>query len=155
MAFGGKSAWRKAGLAVMIAAGGAGLVWLSTPWSLATLKTRNPATTRMMEFRRQQARAHHRSYQVRQRWMALSRISPWLQKAVLIAEDDTFYEHGALDFSGLWESLKTNWRRKRYAQGGSTVTQQVAKNLFLSPRKFLLRKIKEAVLAVRLERILS
>jgi monofunctional biosynthetic peptidoglycan transglycosylase len=109
----------------------------------------------MMKFRQEQASHKHRRYRIRQQWVPLSRISPYLQKAVLIAEDDTFYEHRGVDFQEMLDSLKDNWKRKYYARGGSTITQQVAKNLFLSPRKFLLRKLKEMVLAFRLERALG
>jgi len=70
-----------------------GLLWLSWPFSLKYLRTQNPVETSMMKFRRQQARALHRTYRLRQQWVPLERISQLLQKAVIAAEDDTFYQH--------------------------------------------------------------
>ncbi len=132
-----------------------GLLWLSWPFSLSYLRDRNPKLTYMMKFRQSQAKHKHRRYRIKQQWVSLSKISIYLQKAVLIAEDDTFYEHHGVDFDEMWSSAKDNWKRGRYARGGSTLTQQVAKNLFLSPRKYLLRKLKEMILAFRLDRTLS
>jgi monofunctional biosynthetic peptidoglycan transglycosylase len=109
----------------------------------------------MMKFRQDQARALHRHYRIRQTWVPLERISPLLQKAVIAAEDDTFYQHAGVDFDDLWESVKEDWRNRRYTRGGSSITQQVAKNLFLSPRKVLVRKLKEFLLAFRLDRTLG
>jgi monofunctional glycosyltransferase len=132
-----------------------GLAWLGWPFSLGYLRTSNPALTSMMKFRQAQARARRLPYRLRQTWVPLSRISPWLQKAAVAAEDDTYYQHAGVDFDDLWESAKQDWRQKRYIRGGSSITQQVAKNLFLSPRKLLVRKFKEFFLAFRLDRTLG
>lgn len=131
------------------------LVWLSWPFSLTYLRTQNPPRTSMMAFRENQARALHRPYHIRQQWVPLERISPLLQKAVISAEDDMFYQHAGVDFNDLWESVKTDWKQKRYVRGGSSLTQQVAKNLFLSPKKQLARKLKELFLAFRLDHTLG
>jgi monofunctional biosynthetic peptidoglycan transglycosylase len=133
----------------------AGLLWLAWPFSLAYLQTQNPVLTSMMKFRQNEARARHQRYRLRQTWVPLERISPWLQKAVIAAEDDTFYQHAGVDFDDMWESLKADWKTKRYVRGGSSITQQVAKNLFLSPRKLLVRKLREFFLAFRLDRALG
>jgi monofunctional biosynthetic peptidoglycan transglycosylase len=85
----------------------------------------------------------------------LSEISKNLQQAVLMAEDDAFYRHGGVDWNSLRSALEKDWELKRMAYGGSTITQQVARNLYLSPSKNPLRKIKEMLIAWRLERDLG
>src|SRR5262249_21270673 len=72
-------------------------------------------------------------------------------RAVLVAEDDAFWQHEGVDFEQMQESLEADWARGRWARGGSTITQQLAKNLYLSPSKNPLRKLRELVIARRLE----
>lgn len=86
--------------------------------------------------------------------MPLARISPHLQKAVLAAEDAAFYRHKGFDWDGLQEALSRNWDKGELRRGGSTITQQLAKNLYLSTRKNLFRKAHEALLTWKLERAL-
>src|SRR4029077_3375578 len=74
-----------------------------------------------------------------------------LKRAVLVAEDDAFWQHEGVDFEQLQESIETDWARGRFSRGGSTITQQLAKNLYLSPSKIPLRKLREWVIARRLE----
>jgi monofunctional biosynthetic peptidoglycan transglycosylase len=88
-------------------------------------------------------------------WVPLSAISKKLQAAVIASEDLSFYRHHGLDYDETWEAFVYDLRVGRWRRGGSTITQQVAKNLFLSPERTLLRKIREAILAWRLERTLS
>src|SRR5690606_35698153 len=78
-------------------------------------------------------------------------ISRHALHAIVVAEDARFYQHAGLDFAEIWASLKTNIRKGRYARGGSTITQQVVKVAFLSSRKNLIRKAREAVGAMLLE----
>ena len=85
------------------------------------------------------------------RLVPLAAIPKALQDAVLAAEDSRFYSHFGLDFRGILRALGTNLRRMRIVQGGSTITQQLAKNYFLTPRRTLWRKIREAELAILLE----
>jgi monofunctional biosynthetic peptidoglycan transglycosylase len=92
---------------------------------------------------------------VDQQWVPYQRISPLLRHAVLIAEDDAFFSHGGLDWHEIGESARTNLRKGRVLRGGSTISQQLAKNLFLAQERTLTRKLKEVVLALRLERALS
>ena len=85
---------------------------------------------------------------------ALGELRPHLadlKRAVLVAEDDAFWQHEGVDFEQLQESLETDWARGRFARGGSTITQQLAKNLYLSPSKNPLRKLRELIIARRLE----
>src|SRR5205814_3347579 len=77
--------------------------------------------------------------------------SPDLKRAVLVAEDDGFWQHEGVDFEQLQESLEVDWTRGSLVRGGSTITQQLAKNLYLSPSKNPLRKLRELVIARRLE----
>jgi len=85
----------------------------------------------------------------------LSNISQYLQKSVVLTEDSTFWAHQGFDLQEMQNSLKSNLEKGRYVRGGSTITQQLAKNLFLSKEKTLTRKLLEAVITVRLEKTLS
>ena len=87
--------------------------------------------------------------------MPLARMSPHLQRAVLVAEDASFYRHQGFDWEGLKEAVTRNWEKGALRRGGSTITQQLAKNLYLSSEKSLLRKAHEALLARELERRLT
>jgi monofunctional glycosyltransferase len=136
-----------------IAAAGFALVayiWMTIP-DVRPLKTTNPATTAFMELRDAEARADGRTPKHLQRWIAYTRISKNLQRAVLVAEDDAFWQHEGVDFEQLQESLQRDWMIGRFVRGGSTITQQLAKNLYLSPSKNPLRKLRELVIARRLE----
>ncbi len=88
-------------------------------------------------------------------WTPLSQIPPTFTWAVIVAEDDTFYQHNGFNFSAMKDALWEDIKRRRPVRGGSTITQQLAKNLYLSKRKSLSRKFKEAAIAWRLERHLS
>jgi monofunctional biosynthetic peptidoglycan transglycosylase len=78
-------------------------------------------------------------------------LSQDLKRAVLIAEDDAFWQHEGVDVDQLQESLQLDWARGRMLRGGSTITQQLAKNLYLSPSKNPVRKLRELIIARRLE----
>jgi len=90
-----------------------------------------------------------------QSWVPLSRISPYLIKAVLIAEDDKFWRHEGFDYEAIQRAIEKDLKAKKFKSGGSTITQQLARNLFLSPEKSLIRKISEAVITWRMEKVLS
>lgn len=83
--------------------------------------------------------------------VTLSAISPFLQSAVIASEDARFYSHIGIDVHALGRAFFTNLKEQRFAQGGSTITQQLAKNFFLSPKKTIGRKLREAELALILE----
>lgn len=123
---------------------------LWTP-DVARLRRENPKTTALMELRDEQALARGRKPVHRMVWRPLNRISSNLIHAVLLAEDDTFFHHHGFDWDQIKIAARINWKKKRFAYGGSTLTQQLTRTLFLSPRKNLLRKAKEAVITVRLE----
>ena len=115
------------------------------------LKTSNPLVTAFMELRASEARARGLAPHRVQRWVSYKYISPELKRAVLVAEDDAFWKHEGVDFEQLQESLEIDWRRGRMVRGASTITQQLAKNLYLSPSKDPIRKLRELILARRLE----
>ncbi len=88
-------------------------------------------------------------------WAPIKRISPLLQKAVIISEDDTFYEHDGVNYEMMKEAIRVDLQKGRYVRGASTLTMQLARNAFLNKQKTLLRKIREIILARRLEENLS
>lgn len=88
-------------------------------------------------------------------WVNLGAISPIAVSAIVLSEDWAFYQHSGFDFDQIWDSFTTNLQKGRFARGGSTITQQMVKNVFLTGEKSLGRKLQEAVLAVRVERHLS
>jgi len=88
-------------------------------------------------------------------WVALAGISSELRSAVVASEDRTFYRHHGFDFDETWEALWMDLRTRQFRRGGSTITQQVARNVYLSPEKTVRRKFREAILSWRIEQALS
>lgn len=129
-------------------------IYLTLP-DVRLLRTSNPSTTAFMEIRADAARDKGQKPRRVQRWIGYNRVSPNLKRAVLVAEDDAFFDHEGVDFEQLQQSLEVDWARGSLVRGGSTITQQLAKNLYLSPSKNPLRKLRELVLARRLEAELS
>ena len=115
------------------------------------LKTMNPPTSAFIELRLDEARAQGRAPRRLQRWVSYNHVSTDLKRAVLLAEDAAFWQHEGVDFEQLQESFEHDWARGRFVRGGSTITQQLAKNLYLSPSKNPVRKLRELVIARRLE----
>jgi len=115
------------------------------------LRTTNPQTTAFIALRAEEARAAGRQPRVIQHWVGYSRISPNLKRAVLVAEDDAFWQHDGIDVEQLRQSIEADWTRGQFLRGGSTITQQLAKNLYLSPSKNPLRKLRELLITRRLE----
>jgi monofunctional biosynthetic peptidoglycan transglycosylase len=111
----------------------------------------NPATTRVMDARLEALRENKPSAALDQRWADYERISIHLKRAIIIAEDAKFVDHEGFDWEGIQRAMDKNQRRGKFVAGGSTITQQVAKNLFLSGERSLLRKGQEAILAAMLE----
>ncbi len=133
-------------------------LYLYILWSIpdvSTLKKHNPQQTALMQLRLQQAAEKGEKLRIRQHWVPLNRIPDLLRKAVRITEDASFYKHNGVDTDELINALKTNLRKGKYARGASTITQQLAKNLYLSTEKSLWRKVKEYFIARALEKHLS
>ena len=122
---------------------------------IARLANETPATTAFMDLRREQLRAQGKSDALQYQPVPYARISPYLRRAALVAEDDTFYEHSGVDVAAMKDALQKDWARKKITHGGSTITQQLAKNLYLSPSRNPLRKIKEYFIARSLENHLT
>jgi monofunctional biosynthetic peptidoglycan transglycosylase len=115
------------------------------------LRTTDPETSAFIELRAREAAARGTPQLPAQRWMHYNRISPNLTRAVLVAEDAAFWQHDGVDYDELQKSLEMDWARGQLLRGASTITQQLAKNLYLSPSRNPLRKFRELIIARRLE----
>jgi monofunctional glycosyltransferase len=129
-------------------------VYLTLP-DVRPLAHEPPATTAFMELRAREARAAGREPRRDHRWVPYTRISEPLKRAVLVAEDSAFWQHEGIDLAQIRESMEINLERREFARGASTITQQLAKNLYLSPSRDPVRKLRELMLARRLEAVLS
>lgn len=132
--------------------GGLALYWLITLPDISLLARTNPTSTALMQAR---LKRHLRPSKPHWVWVPLSRISSHLQRAVIVSEDASFYTHEGFDWKGIREAAEKDLETGRLQKGGSTITQQLAKNLYLSSEKTLLRKANEALIARSLERHLT
>ena len=123
--------------------------------TVTALKQRNPKSTVLMELRDREYRSKHIRAPRQQIWVAYGAISDHLKKAILINEDAGFFNHRGVDLDELKAALKKDWDTLSFSRGGSTITMQLAKNLYLNPSKNPLRKLREIVIARQLERSLS
>lgn len=110
--------------------------------------------TRFMALRLAELRSRKSDATLSYRWIPYSQMSGHIKRAVVAAEDDGFVEHDGFDWEAMQKALEKNQRRGRTVAGGSTITQQLAKNLFLSPEKSYPRKVQEALIALYLEALL-
>jgi len=110
-------------------------IYLSLP-NVTYLKNKHPKITALMQLRKEQTEAQGKKYNIRQNWVSFEIIPDLFKKAVRISEDASFYEHEGIDYEELKESIKKNFKEATLVRGGSTITQQLAKNLFLSPGIF-------------------
>jgi monofunctional biosynthetic peptidoglycan transglycosylase len=138
--------------AVGFAAGA--FLYLSLP-DVRPLRKENPQTTAFMELRAREADKAGKKPRKVQQWVAYERISPSLKRAVIVAEDAAFFSHEGVDYDELEKSFEDSWKTGKRMRGGSTITQQLAKNLYLSPSRNPVRKIEELLIARRLEVELS
>ncbi len=123
--------------------------------NVAFLKRNRPPKTAFMKYREKVWQEKGIKRKITNIWVPLSRVSPYVMKAVIIAEDDKFWSHEGFDFEAMQKALEQDIKKKKFKAGGSTISQQLAKNLYLSPDKNPIRKIKEAILTWRLEGQLS
>jgi monofunctional biosynthetic peptidoglycan transglycosylase len=128
--------------------------WITFP-NVALLAKEPPKTTAFMERRRAELRRAGKDDAIDFRWVPYGRISPSLRRAVLVAEDNEFYEHKGVDTEAMKEAFERNWKKGKITHGGSTITQQLAKNLYLSPSRNPIRKIREYFIARSLENHLT
>jgi len=129
-------------------------VYLTLP-DVRALRTANPRTTAFMELREREAAQQGRQLRHYQVWVPYTRISQTLKRAVLVAEDDAFWQHEGIDMEQLKISIKNDIEKGKAIRGGSTITQQLAKNLYLSPSRDPVRKLRELIIARRMEAALS
>ena len=125
-------------------------VYLTLP-DVRVLASVNPTSTAFMRLRADEAAAEGRQLRHVHRWMPYSRMSKNLVRAVLVAEDSAFWEHEGIDLEQIKQSIQINMERGAAVRGASTITQQLAKNLYLSPSRDPLRKLRELIIARRLE----
>jgi monofunctional glycosyltransferase len=128
--------------------------YLTLP-DVAYLQKENPKTTALIEKRNKEYIKKGEKPKEYRIWVPYSRVSDYLKKAILVGEDINFFSHRGIDYEEIKESIKIDWEKKKFARGASTITQQLARNLFLSTSKNPLRKIKEILIAFRLEKALS
>ena len=111
--------------------------------------------TSFMRHRMDELRAKSPKAQLRHQWVPYARISTHLKRAMVAAEDAKFVDHEGFDWEGIQRAIEKNERRGRIVAGGSTISQQLAKNLFLGPQRSWLRKGQEAVITLMLETLLD
>lgn len=147
--------WKK----IALAAPAAAFVYLSYLYlslpDVRVLATANPPTTAFIELRAREARAAGKTPRRVQRWVRYERISNNLRRAVLVAEDSAFWDHDGVDVEQLKESIEQSMEKGKQLRGGSTITQQLAKNLYLSPSRNPVRKLRELLIARKLEASLT
>ena len=129
-------------------------IYLTLP-DVRPLAKANPKTTAFMDLRIEEARDDGRKFSIRHQWVPYSRISPMLKRAVIVTEDAAFFDHDGIDLEEIKASMEKNWEKGQFLRGGSTITQQLAKNLYLSPSRNPIREVKELFIARRLEAALT
>jgi len=141
------------GLAVLLAA-----FALYQGWFFAHIvywAKHNPDMTRVMDTRLAALRKTNPRARLQRRWVDYGRTSVHLKRAIVAAEDAKFVDHEGFDWEGIQRALEKNQRRGKVVAGGSTITQQLAKNLFLTGERSLLRKGQEAIITAMLEMVMS
>lgn len=141
-------------LVLLVLATAAAVFWITLP-DVSPLAREFPRTTAFMTLRRQELARRGEPDPLEYRPVPLKLISPSVARAVVAAEDARFYEHDGVDWEATRGAVRQDWARKRLKLGGSTLTQQLAKNLYLSPARTPWRKLREWAIARRLEHRLS
>lgn len=115
----------------------------------------NPETSAFMETQLQVLQSKDPDAELKHRWIAYNQISPNLKKALITSEDAKFLEHEGFDWEGIQTAWEKNLKKGKIVAGGSTISQQLAKNLFLSGKKTPWRKLEEAAITVMMEQMMS
>ncbi|MCL2344938.1 MAG: monofunctional biosynthetic peptidoglycan transglycosylase, partial [Desulfobulbus sp.] len=115
----------------------------------------NPGSTRFMDLRLSELQATNPQAQLNQQWVPYERISIHLKRAIIAAEDAKFVDHEGFDWDGIQKAIEKNQKKGRFVAGGSTISQQLAKNLLLTPSKTFWRKGNEVVITLLLEHLWS
>jgi monofunctional biosynthetic peptidoglycan transglycosylase len=134
---------------------GVGYYFYYTLPDVSALKQKNPKSSALMESREHEYRMKGIRNPRQQVWVPYAAISENLKKAILISEDAAFFSHKGVDINELKAALKKDWDSMSFSRGGSTITMQLAKNLYLNTSKNPLRKVKEILIAWQLEAKLS
>jgi monofunctional biosynthetic peptidoglycan transglycosylase len=142
-------------IVICAAALGAAALFLATLPDVRPLAKSWPSTTAFMERRKAALASEGKSTRLEWSPVPLSQIAPDVQRAVVVAEDARFWEHEGVDWEAMRGAAEKNWEKGKLKVGGSTITQQLAKNLYLSPARTPCRKLRELFIAWRLERELS
>lgn len=135
-----------------------GLLLLLQVWFLLHIiywSQHNPSSSAFMQTRWEIARHNQPNVKFHYQWVDYEKISPHLKRAIIAAEDSQFSNHTGFDFKAMQNALDKNWKEGRWAAGGSTISQQLAKNLFLSDKKTPWRKLQEAVITYMLEKVMT
>ena len=114
-------------------------------------KVAEPGPTQFMKIRLTELQQKNPAARLQQTWVSYGFISNNLKRALIAAEDSKFMQHQGFDFDGIQKALEKNEKQRRIAAGGSTITQQLAKNLFLWPEKSLIRKGEETLITLMIE----
>lgn len=123
---------------------------------ISKLKNENPQITAFMKYRISEWQGQGRKINLQYNFVPISQISPYLIKAVVTNEDPKFWLHKGFCFGSIFRKvIVRNIKERKLKYGASSITQQLAKNLYLSPSKNIMRKINEAILTLRLEKELS
>jgi monofunctional biosynthetic peptidoglycan transglycosylase len=130
-------------------------LWLLEMPDVSALRATNPTVTALMEARQAQAEAKGHTFERHWTWVPLSRISLSLRQAVIAGEDASFFTHEGFDWEGIKDAALYNLEAGKLKRGGSTITQQLAKNLYLSSERSLIRKVREALITRSLEQHLT
>ena len=115
----------------------------------------NPDTTRFMDIRLAELQAKDPKAQLKKQWVGYGKISNHLKRALIVSEDDLFVQHEGFDWEGIQKAMQKNKQRGKIVAGGSTISQQLAKNLLLTPDKTHWRKAEEAVVTLMIETVWS
>ncbi|HSQ51279.1 MAG TPA: monofunctional biosynthetic peptidoglycan transglycosylase [Nitrospiraceae bacterium] len=142
-------------ISLLLPIGAVLFLWLLKMPDIPALRGTNPTVTALMETRQIQAKAKGRTIERHWTWVPLSRISPSLRQAVVEGEDASFFTHEGFDWEGIKDAALHNLEAGKLKRGGSTITQQLAKNLYLSSERSLLRKAREALITRSLEQHLT
>ena len=145
--------WTRRGLAILVL-----LLLAWQGWYLGWVvwwKFANPSTTSFMSLRLDELREKDPRAELKRQWVPYERVSNHLKRAVIAAEDAKFSEHEGFDWEGIQKALEKNQKKGKIVAGGSTISQQLAKNLFLSASKTPWRKAQEAVITLMLEAVLD
>jgi monofunctional biosynthetic peptidoglycan transglycosylase len=128
----------------------AAFTWLTLP-DVRPLRSQNPGPTAFMKIRADEAARAGKPVRAIQRWVGYDHVSESLKKAILVSEDAKFWQHDGVDYGEVRASLREDWASGRLPRGASTLTQQLAKNLYLSPSRNPYRKFTELMITRRLE----